>query len=68
MPSTAIRSYRYLKDRKILEVTFVGGGRYHYLRVPEQIAREMETARSKGTFVNQQIKPNFDYVRLEGVR
>jgi hypothetical protein len=68
MPSTVIRSFRYLPHERQLEIVFVTGRRYLYLEVPEQTYTAMTNAFSKGEFFNDQIRDRFAFVRLEDVR
>jgi hypothetical protein len=67
MPSSVIRAFRYLADESQLEVTFVSGRRYRYLKVPETLYRDMCAAFSKGEFFNANIRDHFDFVRREEV-
>ena len=66
MPSTAIRSFRYDAVRRNLHVRFLAApeAAYVYLDVPQAFALGLELARSKGAFVNREIKPRFRCIRL----
>jgi lysyl-tRNA synthetase class 2 len=68
MPSSVIRSFRYLPREKQLEIVFVSGRRYLYLGVPEQTYTAMRESFSKGEFFNASIRDRFAFVRLEDVR
>ena len=57
--SRAIRSMGYDPDLLMLEIEFTNGGLYQYYRVPSSTYQELCAADSKGTFVNQSIKPHF---------
>jgi hypothetical protein len=59
--SRAIRSVAYDPELLILEIEFINGSIYHYYRVPPATYQQFCDADSKGTFVNQSIKPNFEY-------
>lgn len=59
--SSAIRSAGYDPDLLILELEFSNGGIYDYYRVSPATYQEFCAADSKGTFVNQNIKPNFEF-------
>ena len=37
MPSTVIRGFHYQPDEQALEITFVSGRSYRYLRVPPKV-------------------------------
>jgi hypothetical protein len=58
--SSAIRSAAYDPELLILEIEFSNGGIYHYYRVPPATYQQFCAADSKGAFVNQSIKPNFE--------
>ena len=59
MPSTVIRRFDYLPDRRELVVTFVSGRRYAYLDVPEEEARALRSAFAKGRHFNARIRDRF---------
>jgi hypothetical protein len=61
MPSTVVRTFRYDPETRALEITFVSGRRYAYHDVPEDLAREMALAFSKGAFFNRRIRDRFRY-------
>jgi hypothetical protein len=66
MPSTVIRSYEYLPEKNSLIVTFISGSRYLYTHVSAQTFEAFKGAFSKGTFLNQHIKPFHEYKKLTG--
>ena len=59
--STAICSAAYDAELLILEIEFINGSIYHYYRLPPATYQQFCDADSKGAFVNQSIKPNFEY-------
>lgn len=61
MPSTVISSFRYNKKNRILTVVFLSGSVYTYKNVPEDLYLNMKNASSKGSFLNKEIKGNFDF-------
>lgn len=65
MPSTVIRSFRYLAERRELEVTFRSGRVYAYLDVPCGIARAMRASRSKGEYFNANLRGAFAFERRD---
>ena len=65
MPSTAIRSFRYHREKRELEVTFTTGRRYIYFNVPARAVEAFLSAPSKGTFFNAYVRDRFDYRELE---
>ena len=65
MPSTVIRSFRYLADHRELEVTFRSGRVYAYLDVPLHVAKAMRASVSKGEFFNTHVKGVFAFERRD---
>ena len=45
-------------------VDLIDGGRYAYVGVPATVWREFAAADSKGTFINEALKPRYDFRRL----
>jgi hypothetical protein len=64
MPSTVIKSHRYLQDVKTLIITFVSGKVYQYFGVSEAEYEEFKSAFSKGTYFNKYIKPYHSFKEL----
>lgn len=64
MPSTVIKSYRYLPEMELLIITFTSGISYKYLMVTEEEYQEFKKAFSKGTYFNKYIKPNHAFEKL----
>ena len=62
--SSNIASLRYDTDSYTLEVTFHGGGVYHYFDVPEHIWEAIKVAPSQGVYLNSQIKGHFRYSKV----
>ena len=65
MPSTAIRSFSYDRERAALDVTFVTSRRYRYFLVPPYVAEELGQAFSKGRYFNARIRDRFPFEELE---
>lgn len=63
MPSTVIRSYRYDRRRRALDIVFQSRRRYTYLGVPEETYDAMKAAFSKGEFFNRHIRARFSFER-----
>jgi len=57
--SSAIERVGYDPAEATLAITFTGGATYLYLGVPPHLYDQLMAAASKGTFVNQIIKPTF---------
>ena len=66
MPSSVIKSYRYLPEKERLLITFVSDITYQYFDVPQKEFDEFKTAFSKGTYFNQSIKPFHRFEKLSG--
>jgi len=63
MPSTVIRSYRYDRTRRELDIVFQSRRRYTYRDVPEETYTAMKAAFSKGEFFNRHIRDHFLFER-----
>lgn len=66
MPSTAIRTFSYDPQTRILFVTFIDGDLYAYRGVDAETYRAMQAARSKGRFFAWHIRGRYAYAKLEG--
>lgn len=64
MPSSVIKSYRYLPGMQRLLITFVSGITYQYFDVTQKEFDEFKTAFSKGSFFNHSIKPFHRFEKL----
>jgi len=64
MPSTVIASFIYLPETQTLRITYVSGLVYDYKKVPEAVYKQMKEAASKGTFLNEHIKGNFEFEKV----
>lgn len=62
--SSTILDIGYDSASMTLEVGFKSGGVYQYFDVPEAMHQELMNAPSKGTFLHQNIKGNYRYVKL----
>lgn len=62
--STDVAEIGYDVDTMTLEVAFHSGGVYQYFDVPEVVYEEFMRADSKGTFLHENIKRTYRYVRL----
>ena len=65
MKSSAVRSAGYDDNDWVLQVEFANGSIYNYFRVPPREYRALLEAPSKGTFVNRQVKPYYEYEEIE---
>jgi len=62
--SSTIAGFDYVKERQMLVVEFVNGGRYNYYDVPEVVFERMKAAPSKGQFLAQNVKGVYRYARV----
>lgn len=66
--SEAVQSIDYSKRLKILEVEFINGGVYHYLKVNgdtwKALQETIAQGESLGGYVNGPVKTNHDYYKL----
>jgi|tagenome__1003787_1003787.scaffolds.fasta_scaffold20980650_5 hypothetical protein len=62
--SSSLSSVGYDAGSETLEVEFRNGGVYRYLEVPEDEWQSLQTAESKGHFLNTHIKPSYRYRKL----
>ena len=64
MPSSVVSKMAYLAESETLRITFVSGTIYDYKKVPVTVYEAMKAASSKGTFLNEVIKGNFDFEKI----
>lgn len=64
MPSSVIRAFAYDPAAERLDILFVSGRRYAYHQVPPEVAAGLETAASKGSYFNAQVRDRFRCTRL----
>lgn len=62
--SSSLSSAAYDSEISMLELRFRNGGCYQYFAVPHRVFDEFMAAPSKGTFVNEHIKPRFPFRRI----
>ena len=62
--SSNIALLKYEVETWTLEVTFHGGGIYHYFDVPAEIWNDLKTAESQGKYLNSNIKGHFRYAKV----
>jgi hypothetical protein len=61
--SSNIEQIGYDEDERELWVTFKSGDTYVYLDVPAATYDDVMSADSKGSYLNREVKPNYDYRR-----
>ena len=65
VPSTVIAHIDYDEEKEVLKVIFLSGAVYAYYKVPADVYTSMKQARSKGQFLNEQIKGNYRFKKLK---
>lgn len=55
----------YNDDTKTLRVVFVSGAIYDYKKVPAEVYHAMQSASSKGTFLNTHIKEHYRFEKIK---
>ena len=66
MPSTVIRRFDYVPERRELIVEFVNGRRYAYRDVPEAEVVALRAAFAKGRHFNARIRDRYRHRALSG--
>lgn len=61
MPSTVVDKIIYDATHQILTVVFQSGKVYHYKNVPDHVYISFRNARSKGRYLNRNIKGVYKY-------
>jgi hypothetical protein len=64
--SSSILSIGYAECSGVLEVEFCNGGVYRYFDVPPEEHASLMVAQSKGEHLNQAIRTQFSFVRVDG--
>ena len=64
MPSSVVANMSYNAHTFTLRITFVSGMIYDYKNVPEEVYYAMKTSGSKGTYLNQHIKGNYEFEKI----
>ena len=62
--STAIRRFKYDKEKKVLRIWFVSKGVYDYYNVPESVVIELSQAQSKGRYFYYNIRTTYEFRRI----
>lgn len=64
--SSNIASIGYDGENAILEIEFIHGGAvYQYFEVPRRLYNGLMKAKSHGVYLNKEIKPYFDYLKVK---
>jgi len=62
--SSTLATIAYDRTRKLLQLEFNSGARYHYFGVPASVHQALLHAPSKGSYFNQAIRGKFPYSRI----
>jgi hypothetical protein len=62
--SSNLASVGYDRELQVLEIEFLNGSVYQYFNVTEDVWEQLMASSSKGSFLNQQIKPFYAYQRV----
>jgi hypothetical protein len=65
MPSSVISAIIYNPALSTLRVIFVSGAIYDYKNVPEKVYQAMKVSGSKGTYLNEHIKGNYEFEKIK---
>jgi len=65
MPSSVVSAVIYNNASSTMRVIFVSGAIYDYKNVPKKIYHAMKTSDSKGTYLNQHIKGNYEFEKIK---
>ncbi|CAN5347303.1 hypothetical protein BH09BAC6_BH09BAC6_33960 [soil metagenome] len=65
MPSSVVASMKYDPDTAVLRIVYTSGAIYDYLDVPEEVYIAMKTSGSKGVFLNEKLKPNYEFEKVK---
>ena len=63
--SSNIEAVKYEPERKTMTVRFNSGGVYEYDNVPKHKHTQMMGAKSKGKFLNQHVKGQHDFSKVD---
>ena len=61
MPSSVIANMHYDPDKQDLTIIFVSGTVYVYKNVPLNVFISLRAARSKGRYLNEYIKGEYEF-------
>lgn len=64
MPSSVVAEMIYNEHTETLRIVYVSGMVYDYKKVPLEVYQQMRRATSKGTFLNQHIKNNYEFDKI----
>jgi hypothetical protein len=62
--SSNIQTVEYNEDINTLVVEFKSGAKYAYSNVPKEVFDRMITASSIGSYLNENIRNRYTYIRL----
>lgn len=62
--SSSVRSIGYHEDARALEVEFHSGGVYRYREVPREVFEQFHAADSRGRFLHDRVRDQYEYQRI----
>lgn len=62
--SSSVSRIQYSPDQRVLRITYMNGATFDYKEVPETVWEELSIAESVGSYVAQQVKPNYQYEKI----
>lgn len=65
MPSSVIAKMEYARETETLRIIYRSGAVYDYFKIPPEIFNEMKNSFSKGVFLNNRIKPLYDFEKIK---
>lgn len=66
MPSTVILDFSFDPGSQILQIKFVSGLIYEYMKVSEEVYLEFKNSREKGIYFNKNIKGKYEFEKKSG--
>ena len=64
MPSSVVAEMIYNEQTETLRIVYVSGMVYDYKKVPLEVYLAMRNALSKGTYLNEHIKNNYEFEKV----
>ena len=62
--SSSLASVGYEPEEAVLEIAFRSGGVYRYFDVPDEVYRDLLSARSHGSYFHENVRGRYEYRRV----
>ncbi|WP_433625853.1 KTSC domain-containing protein [Halomicrococcus sp. NG-SE-24] len=62
--SSNLASVGYEPEEEVLEIAFRSGGVYRYFDVPDDVYRDLLSARSHGSYFHENVRDQYEYRRI----